>query len=160
MLGWLKKKRVYLPLSAVVALALAAGAFAYFTSTGSGTGQASVGSPSNWTVTTGTASGTMYPGAGTTTIPYTVTNASSGHQDLTGTTTSVKQDGSGNITQNGASVSGCLASWFSTANTSPASNDLAGGASETGSVTVSMSDAPTTQNACQGASPDILVSAS
>ena len=120
MFGLLKKKKVFVPLTGVVALALAAAAVAYFTSTGSGTGSATVGSATNWSVTfPNAASGTMYPGAGSTTIPYTVTNPSSGHQYLTGTTATVASSG-GNITQNGVAVSGCLASWFTPANTSPA----------------------------------------
>lgn len=160
MLRMLKRKRVFIPLTGLVALALAAGAFAYFTSTGSGTSQASVGKASNWSVTFGSVSGTVYPGYGTTTIPYTVTNPSSGHQYLSGTTATVASDASNDITSGGADVPGCLAAWFTAANTSPAAADLAGGGSESGSVAVTMTDASTSQNACQGATPDIQVSAS
>lgn len=157
----LTKKRSLVGLSVVASLAIAAGAFAYFTSTGSGTSQASVGNPSNWSVTFPTAAtGTMYPGAGSTVIPYTVTNSNTGHQQLSATTTSVVTETNGDIESHGADVPGCLASWFHTANTSPAANDLAGGASENGSVTVTMDDAAVSQNSCMGATPDVSVSAS
>lgn len=159
MLRRFTKKRLVLLAVPLAALALAGGAFAYFTSSGSGTGQAAVGQAGAWTVTPGTASGTMYPGAGSTTIPYTVTNSGSGHQQLNATTTAVVADASGNVKSNGTSVPGCLATWFSTANTAPASADLAAGGTATGSVSVSMSDASANQNACQGVTPDIQISA-
>ena len=150
----------------VAALMLAAGAFAYFTSTGSGTGSATVGSPSAWTVTPATATGgPLYPGSGTVTIPYTVANASTGHQELTSVTSAVASSG-GNVTQAGVPVTGCLATWFATTTTAPTSpgalpQDLAGGAYATGgSVAVTMTDAGVSQNLCQGVKPDITISAS
>jgi hypothetical protein len=156
----LTKKRVIATAIAIGALALAGGAFAYFTASGSGTGQATVGSSTPWTVTFGTTTGTMYPGAGTATLPYTVTNAGGGNQKLATTTASVNADGSGNVTNHGTSVSGCLASWFTAANTPPTAADLAAGAHTTGSVAVTMTDAAVSQNACQGVTPDVTVSAS
>jgi hypothetical protein len=102
----------------------------------------------------------MYPGAGTATLPYTVTNAGSGNQKLATTTSSVNADGSGNVTSHGTSVSGCLATWFTAVNTPPTAADLAAGAHTTGTVAVTMTDAAVSQNACQGVTPDITVSAS
>jgi hypothetical protein len=60
-------------------------------------------------------------------------------------------------------VAGCLASWFTATNTPPAylPQTLAGSATSTaGSVAVTMQDSGTNQNVCQGATPDITVSAS
>jgi hypothetical protein len=157
----IRRKRSIAALSVVAVLALAGGAYAYFTSTGSGTGSVTVGSASPWTVNPNAATGTsLLPGSGTQTITYTVTNASQGNQKLSGTTAQVASS-SGNVTSGGTAVPGCLASWFTVNNTSPAATDLAGGASTTGSLTVTMQDTPTiNQNVCQTVTPDITISAS
>jgi hypothetical protein len=156
----LNKKRTIATLIAIGALVIAGGAFAYFTASGSGTGQAAVGSASPWTVTFSATSGTMYPGAGTATMGYTVTNAGSGNQKLATAAASVNADTNGYVTSHGTSVTGCQASWFTAANTPPSAADLAAGAHTTGSVAVTMTDASISQNACQGVTPDVTVSAS
>jgi hypothetical protein len=156
----LTKKRAIATLIAIGALIVAGGAFAYFTASGSATGQAAVGSSSPWTVAFGSTTGTMYPGAGAAVMPYTVTNASTGHQKLATTTASVNADANGNVTSNGTTVTGCQATWFTATNTAPSAADLAGGAQASGSVSVAMADAAVNQNACQGVTPDITVSAS
>ena len=152
---FLKRKRLLAGVGVVAMLVVASSAFAYFTSTGTGTGSATVGSATNWTVTPAAATGgPLYPGSGSTQINYTVTNASSGHQDLTATSAVVASSG-GNVTQAGVPVTGCLASWFTATNTPPTTpgalpQDLAGGASATGGfVTVTMTVAATSQNVCQ-----------
>jgi hypothetical protein len=155
----LTKKRLIATVVAIGALAIAGAAFAYFTASGSATGQAAVGSSSPWTVAFGSTTGTMYPGAGSTTMPYTITNASTGHQKLATTSASVNADANGYVTSHGSSVTGCQASWFTAANTPPTAADLAGGAQATGSVSVSMTDASVSQNSCQGVTPDITVNA-
>lgn len=160
MLRRLKNKRVAVVVSALAALALAVGAYAYFTSTGTSTSQASVGSSAPFTVTFGTESGTMYPGAGSSSIPYTITNPGSGSQNLAATTVSVAQDSSGNITDHGASVSGCLASWFNPTDNHPNYGEMAPNGTKTGTVTVTMTDDPSSQDSCQGHTPDVVVNAS
>jgi hypothetical protein len=162
MLSRIGKKRGIAALCVAAVLALAGGAYAYFTSTGSGTGSASVGSATSFTVTAATATGgPLYPGSGSQTISYTVTNAGSGAENLSATSASVASSGA-NITDHGVAVAGCLASWFTATDSPPTlPQDLAGGATSTaGSVTVTMSDSGTSQNACEGASPDITISAS
>lgn len=155
-------RRMAVGIGAVASLVLAVGAYAYFTSTGSGTGTATVGSSTAFTVNVAPATGgPLYPGAGSQTLAYTVTNPSSGHQNLSATTSSVASSG-GNITEGGAAVAGCLSGWFTAANTAPAlPQNLAGGATSTGgSVTVTMQDSGTNQDPCQGHAPDITVNAS
>src|SRR3954453_14337473 len=101
----LKRKRVLAGLGAVVALVAAGAAIAYFTSTGSGNGTGSVGNASNWTVAIAApsggppppAGGPLSPGPGSQTFAYTVTNASSGHQQLQATASSVLADANGDI---------------------------------------------------------------
>jgi hypothetical protein len=169
MVHLLKRKRVVVPLGVVVTLAIAGAALAFFTSTGSGTGSASVGSASAWTVSVSPATGgPLYPGAGTEDLTYTVTNPSASNQALTATSAVVASySGSitgdaGDVTNAGAPVAGCLASWFTVVNTAPASlpQNLAGSATSTaGSVAVTMQDNGN-QNACEGAAPDITVNAS
>jgi hypothetical protein len=153
------RKRTML-LGSLVAIAAVVGAVAYFTDSGSGTGQAQVGTSSPWSVTFGTTTGTMYPGSGTSTVPYTVTNAGSGGQHLNTTTAAVVNDGSGNVKQGGTAVVGCLASWFTPTNTPPAAVTLAPSGTTTGSVAVTMSNPNVSQDACKNVMPDILVSAS
>jgi hypothetical protein len=164
----LKRKRVAVPLGVVMSLAVAAAAFAYFTSTGSETNTVSVGSASPWTVTPSAArGGPLYPGSGTENIPYTITNTSPGHQQLSGTSAvvasysgSVKAD-AGYVTQGGNAQVGCLASWFAAVNTAPTGlpQDLAGGGSVKGSVAVTMQDSGSNQDACAGVSPDVTIGA-
>src|SRR5205085_2932208 len=98
-------KRTVLALSVVAVLAVAGAAFAYFSSSGSGSGQASVGTSSAFTVSVSPATGgPLYPGAGSENLAYTITNPSSGTQNLSATTVAVAHDSSGNITSNGTAV--------------------------------------------------------
>jgi hypothetical protein len=159
---------------AAVVLTLAVGsmaAYAYFTSTGTGTGSAATGSATTWTVGNVGTSGTMYPGAGTATLTYQVTNAGSGHQAVTGVSVTVASSG-GNIINDatGSAVAGCSASWFSAAastfkasdgtTTVTAPVDLAGSDYITGTSTVTMANVASSQDACQGFSPRLTISVS
>jgi hypothetical protein len=148
-------------MAAAMVLAGGGAAYAYFTSTGSGTGQATVGDAANWSVTPGLPSGTMLPGQGSTTIVFTVENMGSGNQEDDGDVVSMPTDGS-DITSEGTDVPGCLASWFtaSIATDNASGVDFTPGQSETVTVTVTMSDAATSQNACEGAAPDVTLSVS
>ncbi len=154
------KKRVAAVLGPLAVVAVVAGAIAYFTDTGSGTGQANVGTSTAWGVTFQATTGTMYPGSGTSTVNYTVTNNGSGNQFLNGTTAAVVNDGSGNVEQSGTPVPGCLVAWFSAANNSPAAATIAPAGTTTGSTDVTMIESGTNQNACKSVTPDILVTAS
>ena len=153
------KKRVA-AFASLVAMAAVVAAIAYFTGTGSGTGQAQVGTSTPWGVTFGASTGTMYPGSGSSTVNYTVTNNASGNQHLNTTTASVATDGSGNVTSSGTPVSGCLATWFSASNSPPAAVTLAPAASTTGTAAVTMAESGTNQDACKNVTPDIVISAS
>ncbi|MGP8066569.1 MAG: hypothetical protein ACLP81_09440 [Acidimicrobiales bacterium] len=156
-------KIVTIGATVALTLGIAGTAFAYFTSTGSGTGQAAVGTATKWNVVAGAATGgPMFPGAGTSTVPFTVTNAGTGAQAYTTLTPVVASSGL-NITQNGNALSGCLASWFTPVLGTPsvaAGTSIAGGGSFTVSVSVTMTNAATSQNACAGATPDITLDVS
>ena len=136
----------HIALGAVVAvLAAAGGAFAYFSSTGTGSATATVGSSQALTVN-GTPSGSLYPG-GSTTVNFSATNPSTGHEYLaTIHLASVSVDSS-------HASAGCSASWFTMPDVS-ASQDIPGGGSGTtvtASGTLSMTNTATNQDACQGA---------
>jgi hypothetical protein len=103
----------------------------------------------------------MYPGTGSSTIPYTITNpVGSGVQNLSATSVAVAHDGSGNITDHGTSVNGCLASWFTAVDHPPAYGEISDGGAKAGNVTVTMADQNVSQDACQSHAPDIVVNAS
>jgi hypothetical protein len=167
----LSKKRVS-AVAFVAALAITGAAFAYFTGgSGTVTGSGTVGASSALGVTTGTPtwSGSLtalYPGAANNTqfLPFTVTNNGNGHQSVTTVTAALAKDGSGNAeTATGASITGCLASWFTA--TVDASNpslpaNLAAGGTYTGKVDLTMQDSGTNQNACQNAAPAVTITAS
>jgi len=165
------KKRVA---AAVAAIAITGGgmaAYAYFTDTGSGNGSAGVGTATNWSVTNLVSSGTLYPGAGSATLTYKITNAGTGHQKINAVTVSVAADGSGNVldSTSGNPVSGCLASWFSVGSSSFTDSgnaattipkDLAGADFVNGSTSTTMTNAAVSQDACKLASPRLTVSVS
>lgn len=153
-------KKRFAVLGIVAILATAGIAVAYFTSTGSGTGSATVGSATAFKVTVSAATGgPLYPGSGSENLAYTVKNEGSGAQNINSTSAVVASKG-GNITQSGVEVAGCKASWFTATDSSPAPVSLKGGESAPGSVEVTMQDSGTNQDACQGTSPDVTVSAS
>jgi hypothetical protein len=138
-------------------------AFAYFTSTGAGTGNATVGSASHWTVAAAAPTGpALLPGFGTDTVTYTVTNPSSGHQGFNTTTAALTTDANGGVydTVNHQYVDGCLATWFTVVNTAPAAADVPGGNSVSGSLTISLNNVNSAQDACQGLNPQVTISAS
>jgi hypothetical protein len=158
-----RRKLVAVAVAVVGSLAIATAGLAYFTSTGSGTGSAVVGNTTGWTVNIGSGiGGPLYPGAGAENISYTVTNSSPGVQALGATSASVASSTlGGDVTQNGVPVPGCSASWFTATNNPPSPQAVLGGQDSTaGSVDVTMQDSGTNQDACQGATPDITISAS
>lgn len=153
-------------------LAVTGAAVAYFTGgSGSVTGSGTVGASTPWGITTGTPtwSGSLtalFPGATSNTelLPFTVTNNGNGHQSVANIAAAVAADASGNAkTAAGASITGCLASWF-TAAVDPANpalpSNLAPGGTYTGKIDLTMQDSGTNQNACQNAAPAVTITAS
>jgi hypothetical protein len=170
------KKKIAAATVFVLILGGAAAAFAYFTSSGTANGTGAVGSATSWSVTgfagsgNPTASGTLYPGVGTSTLTYRVTNPGTGHQAINSVTVTVPADGSGNaLDSTGTAISGCLASWFTVGSSSflaadgttvvtlASPHDLAGAGYITGSTTVTMTNAAVAQDACQGKTPRYTV---
>ncbi|HEY2562950.1 MAG TPA: hypothetical protein VGI44_04520 [Acidimicrobiales bacterium] len=160
----ISKKGVVFGLSAGVALGLTGAAFAFFTSTGSGSGSATTGSAGSWGVVASASTGTMYPGQGTASVPFTITNNGSGNQALNSETPTVASSGGNVETTAGnpaTAVAGCLATWYVPVNGTPSPANLtsiAPAATVSDTVTVTMTDAPTSQNSCQGIIPAITLS--
>jgi len=155
------KKHAAVALAVVASLVVAGAAVGYFSTSGAGTGQAKVGTSTSFSVTFGTTTGTMYPGTGSSNVPYTITNPSgSGVQNLSSTSAAVADDGHGNITDHGTAVSGCLSTWFTAVNNPPAYGEIADGGHKDASVTVTMADQNVSQDTCKNHTPDINVSAS
>jgi hypothetical protein len=166
----LSKKRLA-AVAFVAVLAVSGIAVAYFTGgSGTVTGSGSVGTSSALGVTTGTPtwSGTLtalYPGASNDTelLPFTVTNNGSGHQAVSNITATVPADTNGYAkTAAGASITGCLASWFTATVDpgNPALGDLASGGTYSGKVDLTMSNVNTTQDACKSVAPAVTITAS
>jgi hypothetical protein len=154
---------------AAVAAVIAAGgvvAFAFFTAAGSGTGNGAVGTSTAWNVSSSAyTGGPLYPGTGSESVPFAVTNQGPGNQALTSITSDLTTDGAGGIYDVNTSSfnDACLATWFTVTNTTPTfPDDLAGTApgpagTYGGTATLTMQDLPTNQNACQGVDPQITI---
>jgi hypothetical protein len=167
-----KRKKLFAAFGTLAALAVGAIAVAYFTgANGSDTGSATVGASTAWSVSVNSGGATyapgsytaIYPGSGTESIPFTVTNNGKGAQNLKTMSYGIKQDGNGIAeTSAGTVITNCQASWFSAAgnpgNTTPGT--LSPGGAYTGKVDVTMSDSGSNQDACQGAAPGVTVTAS
>ncbi|HXX91744.1 MAG TPA: hypothetical protein VEI83_16115 [Acidimicrobiales bacterium] len=160
------KKRIVVAGAGVGLLAGAGAAYAYFTSTGTGSGDVTVGTATDWAVTVAAPTGgPLMPGSGSETVGYTVTNNGTSAQMLAAVKTTLDTDTNGNVMNaNGHAVNGCLASWFTVTDAHPTPNQsvAADGGTYQSSATVTLNEqSPAVdQNACQGASPTLTVSAS
>jgi hypothetical protein len=129
-------------------------AYAFFTSTGSGFGTASVGSATNWTVAVSSdSSNHLYPGSGSETLSFTITNAGAGAQQLNTVVASVGDSAGPTGT--------CMGIWFTAVPTTAGLPVvLAHDGTYTGTILVTMQDSGTNQNACQGLlTPPVTITA-
>jgi hypothetical protein len=168
------RRKLAIALGTVGAIAAAGIAVAYFTgASGSGTGSGTVGSSTAWSVAVNSGSATytpagytaIYPGSGSEAIPFTVTNNGKGAQNLRTLTYTIKNDGGSPAnaeTSTGTVITGCQAGWFAAsadAGNAALPSDLAAGGTYTGKADITMTDSGTTQDACQGAAPGVIVTA-
>jgi hypothetical protein len=187
MVRFASKKSKIVALSSALVLVASAAAYAYFTSTGQGSGSATGGSSSPFTVSsTADVAADLVPnttiGTGVIdTVNYTVTNPSSGNEELanvvisigntTGTSPSTTET---NWTHTVASNPACNSASYSVGAQSPGDGVTAGSGSYTvhpnvdltpgqvysGSVTLQMIDNSANQNSCQGATVPLYIAAS
>jgi hypothetical protein len=148
------KPRTRRALTAAIALALVLGggtaAFAYWTSTGHGQGSATTGTTVPFTLVSTAPSGTaMSPGGATQTVAFTVTNPATTPQTLSSVVATVA-----NATTGAAwtSVAGCGAGDYTVGTATVSSyGPIPAGGTATGSVTITMNNTASNQNACIGA---------
>jgi len=163
MFHFTKKRAVVI--AVVGSLALGAGAYAYFTSTGTGSSGATVGTSTPWLFSdVSTTGGPLTPGGITQTLTYKVKNNSSGQQSLAGITVKVaNNDGTPWIAVADCSASdfsiGNAAAGFSYVDTQHAGN-IPPGTEYQESITIKMVDTGANQNACQGKTPPLHLTAS
>jgi hypothetical protein len=138
------KRRITILAVLLIALIAAIGGWAYFTTTGSGNGTATVGTSTALTLA-GTAPTTLYPGT-TSAITFTVSNPSTGHQQL-GT---IHLSGVKACTGAGSSWNGTICSAGGTEQASCESVET--GASDTNTANFWMKDVVENQDVAGGAS--------
>lgn len=150
------RKRTIASLTVVAVLGIAGAAIAYFTTTGSGTGTAGVGTSAALTITQTGAVSNLSPGAAAQPVAYTITNSSSGGQNLGIVSATVAS-----VTPVGSNT--CATSNFTTTPATTAVGTIAGGATFTSTTatqpTVQMTETGTNQNGCQGATVNLTLTA-
>lgn len=173
----LLRKRVVVPaVISVVALAGAGVAYGFFTAGGTGTGSAQVGTTTNFVIAqTGGPSGNLYPDASVgsgpnfVTIPYSVTNAGKGDEQLGSVTVSIATtNGSTWSSQTDSSEPACTASDFSIGAGTPGtpfvdsslSGTFTGGQTVDFALSLEMIDNGLNQDNCQGQSVPLYFVAS
>jgi hypothetical protein len=143
----------------ITVLLLAAGggtAFAFWTASGSGTGVASTGTSAAFTVTSSAPTGgPLTPGGAAETIAFTVTNPGTGSQKVSSVVVSVATSAGTAWT----AVAGCSALDYSVGTPTITYGEIAGGASLSGTVTLTMNDLATSQDACKSASVPLYFTA-
>lgn len=141
--------------TAVVALG-AGGAFAYWTSTGSGSGSGSTGTATNFVVASSAATGDpLTPGGPTQTVAFTVTNPGSGSQNLSSVVVTVATS-TGGVWTSGT----CSAADYTVSTPAITYGQIAPGGTATGTVTLTMNNLATNQDACKGVTVPLYFAAS
>ena len=151
------KKTKALVGAGVLVIATAGGAYAYWSTTGNAAGSASTGTSSAFVVTTDAATGSpLTPGGPTQTVAFHVKNTNSGVQRLSAVTVTV-------ATGTGAAwtaVAGCSAADYTVGTPTFTAGDIATNATVDGTVTVTMNNLGSNQDACKGVTVPLYVSAS
>ena len=132
-------------------------AYAYWTAGGSGTGSATTGTSAGFTIaSTAPTGGPLTPGGLTETVAFTVTNPGPGVQHLSNVAVSV-------ATATGAAwtaVPGCSSLDYTVGTAAITYADIASGASAAGTVTITMNNLATNQDACKNVSVPLYFLAS
>ena len=151
------KKSKAIVATAAITVATVGGAYAYWTTTGTTSGSATTGTSSAFVVTTDAATGgPLTPGGPTQTVAFHVQNNNSGVQRLSNVAVTV-------ATSTGAAwtaVPGCSAADYTIGTPSFTAGDIASGATKDGTVTITMNNLSTNQDACKSVTVPLYVSAS
>ena len=133
---------------AAVAIGGGIGAYAYWTATGTGQGTATTGAAENFRIFASDPEGApLTPGGPTQTVAFRVQNPATGTQRLSNISVYIANpDGS-----QWTAVEGCSAADYTVGAVTVPYGDIAGGDEVDGSVSISMINTATNQDACQGA---------
>lgn len=141
-----KKRATVVAMTAVLIL-VGGLAFAYWTSSGSGTGSGTTGTSTEFTVAGGAVTGPdLTPGGPSQSVAFTVTNPGSGSQDLT-SVTAIVADGNGAPWV--SDPVGCTAADYTVGTPVITYDQIPAGGSISGTVTLTMNDLTTNQDACK-----------
>jgi len=142
-----RRKRIAVVLvSAALVLGGGGAAFAYWTASGTGTGSAATGVSEDFSITSAAATGgPLSPDGPSQTIDFTVTNDGSGTQTLSSVVVTVANSDGTPWT----AVAGCSAGDYSVSSAIPY-GDILAGADVDGTVTLTMVNSGSNQDACQG----------
>ena len=143
-----KKRLTVIVVAAALILLGGGAAFAYWSSSGEGVGTATTGTSVDFVVASSAATGgPLSPGGPTQTVAFTVTNPSSGVQQLANVAVTVANAGGTPWT----AVAGCSAADYTVDAPTIAYGSIAPAGVVTGTVTITMNDTGVDQNACKGA---------
>jgi hypothetical protein len=142
-----KKRATVVAMTAVLVL-IGGLAFAYWTSSGDGTGSGTTGGSTDFLVSGHDPIGAaLTPGGPSQTIPFTVTNTGTGTQDLSSVTVVVADE-------NGdpwlSDPTGCTNADYTLGTPVITYGQIAGSGTLSGTVTLTMKNLPSDQDACKG----------
>jgi hypothetical protein len=153
-----RKRRLGALVAAAVFVAISGGvAFAYWTGTGTGVGTATTGTSSSFTVTsTAPVGAALVPGGGSQTVTFTVLNSAAVSQTLSAVAVTVAN-------ANGSTwvaTAGCSVADYAVGAPVFVAGAIAAGADVVGTVTITMNNLSTNQDACQGVTAPLYFAAS
>jgi hypothetical protein len=152
-----KKRATAVALTAVLVL-IGGLAFAYWTSSGEGTGHGTTGSSTDLEVTSpGPIGLALTPGGPSQSIPFTVANPGTGTQDLTSVTVVVADENGETWVSDPV---GCTAADYTLGTPVITYDQIPGGGSISGTVTLTMNNLDSSQDACKGLDVPLYFAAS
>ncbi|MGS0687890.1 hypothetical protein ACVBEQ_22480 [Nakamurella sp. GG22] len=158
-----KKRLTVIVVAAALILLGGGAAFAYWTSSGQGVGTATTGTSVVFIVASTAATGDpLTPGGPTQTVAFTVTNPSSGVQQLANVTVTVANAGGAEWTRTvpGPPVLTCTAADYTVGVPDIVYGSLDPGETVDGTVTITMDDTGANQDGCKGATVPLYFLAS
>jgi hypothetical protein len=152
-----KKGATAVALTAVLVL-IGGLAFAYWTSSGEGTGHGTTGGDTDFVVTSPGPTGlALTPGGPNQSIPFTVANPGTGTQDLTSVTVIVADENGDPWVSDPV---GCTAADYTLGTPVITYDQIPGGGSISGTVTLTMNNLDSNQDACKGLDVPLYFAAS
>jgi len=153
-----RKKRIVIIaiVSALLVACVGGGAYAYWTTAGAGTGTASTGTSTAFTVTsTAPTGGPLTPGGASEQVAFTVANPGTGSARLTAVNVRVAAADGTDWTV----VAGCSALDYTIGTPEIDYGEIAGGSSVSGTVSITMNNLGTSQDACKNVAIPLYLTA-